>query len=222
MKRRLNILTFLILLALAVNTGYTFFYSWDEISTDYMDGYTKGEERFQASGKNPDVSKISRRLYLRKNDNGTAILDSVYNEKSGTYVPAAIQRLDVRVPNDNSVSKDMIYVFLTLVLIPAMLGVVILFLKLIASIKVAAIFTRNNVRRLRWIGICLITISALYSVGNYVELEQTRSVVAIDGYEITGENIIEFSSFINALIAFLAAEVFALGLKLREEQELTI
>ena len=216
----------MILLALAVNTGYTFFYSWDEMSTDFMDGYTAGhqqaEKSLKTSTEGSQVCRSSRNLYLQKTEKGGAILDSVYNEISGGYVPATIQQLDVRVSNKDSAGTDLLFVLLSLILIPAVIGVFILLINLITSINANTIFTKTNVRRLRWIGFSLITISGLYTIGNYVELEQTRSLVAINGYEITGENIIEFPSLINALIAFLAAEVFALGLKLREEQELTI
>lgn len=55
-----------------------------------------------------------------------------------------------------------------------------------------------------------------------MELAFVRSVVEISGYEITSEGMIEFPALINALIAFLAAEVFAIGLRLKEEQEFTI
>lgn len=106
---------------------------------------------------------------------------------------------------------------MVLLLVPAVIAVIVLFLRLIGAIQSALLFTKTNVLRLRWIGGCLLLIAVIYTIGNYMELAFVRSVV-----EISGEGMIEFPALINALIAFLAAEVFAIGLRLKEEQEFTI
>ena len=222
MKRRLNIFALLILLALTVHTGYTLFYSWGEISTAYREGYENAGE-FPEQPSESGKKLLSRHdLCVRKKTEGTAIIDSIYNTKTSRYIPTDVQKVQISIPDNKSVGYEASITIMTILLVPAVIAVIVLFLKLIGAIQSALLFTRANVLRLRWIGGCLLLIAAIYTIGNYMELTFVRSVVDISGYEITGEGMIEFPSLINALIAFLAAEVFAIGLKLKEEQEFTI
>lgn len=223
MKRRLNILALLILLALVIHTGYTLFYSWEEISTSYKEGYERADDFPVQPGKVESKKKLSRHeIYIRKESADKALLDSVRNVKTNSYVPVDVRKIEINIPENDHIGYDIFFSLMGLLLLPAVIAVIVLFLKLIGAIQSTLIFTKTNVLRLRWIGICLLLIGAIYTVCNYVELSYVRSTMEISGYEITHEGMIEFPTFINALIAFLAAEVFAIGLRLREEQELTI
>jgi hypothetical protein len=212
MKKRLNIFALLILMALSIHTGYTLFYSWGEISIAYKEGYEK-------AGKLPRQPNLSD---LSRHDICTAIIDSIYNIKTNSYIPTDIQKIQISIPDNQSVGYQVSIAVMVLLLVPAVIAVIVLFLRLIGAIQSALLFTKTNVLRLRWIGGCLLLIAVIYTIGNYMELAFVRSVVEISGYEITSEGMIEFPALINALIAFLAAEVFAIGLRLKEEQEFTI
>ena len=219
MKKRLNIFALLILMALSIHTGYTLFYSWGEISTVYKEGYEKAGKL----PRQPNLSDLSRHdICIRKKLGSTAIIDSIYNIKTNSYIPTDIQKIQISIPDNQSVGYQVSIVIMVLLLVPAVIAVIVLFLRLIGAIQSALLFTKTNVLRLRWIGGCLLLIAVIYTIGNYMELAFVRSVVEISGYEITSEGMIEFPALINALIAFLAAEVFAIGLRLKEEQEFTI
>lgn len=213
----------LILLALTVHTGYTLFYSWGEISTAYKEGYESARKFPEQPSKTQDKEYLSRHdIFIRKKGGDVAIIDSVYNTKTNSYVPTDVQKVQISISENENPGYGIAIGIMGFLLLPLLLAVIILFLKLIADIQSALIFTKANVLRLRWIGVCLLLIGVIYTIGNYMELVFVRSAVEISGYEITGEGMIEFPSLINAMIAFLAAEIFAIGLRLKEEQELTI
>lgn len=222
MKRRLNIFALLILLALTIHTGYTLFYSWEEISTAYKEGYENAKEFPEQPNKQKKKLLSRHDICIRKKAGGTAIIDSIYNTKTNSYIPTDIQKMQISIPDNESAGYKVSIAIMALLLVPTVIAVIVLFLKLIGAIQSALLFTKTNVLRLRWIGGCLLLIAAIYTIGNYMELVSVRSAIEISGYEITSEGMIEFPSLINALIAFLAAEVFSIGLKLKEEQEFTI
>ena len=87
MKKRLNIFALLILMALSIHTGYTLFYSWGEISTAYKEGYEKAGKL----PRQPNLSDLSRHdICIRKKLGSTAIIDSIYNIKTNSYIPTDI------------------------------------------------------------------------------------------------------------------------------------
>ncbi|WP_459187903.1 DUF2975 domain-containing protein [Parabacteroides sp. APC149_11_2_Y6] len=227
MKTRLNILTYLILLAFGLQMGYSLFYSWSDISSSFRRGYEKAdrfsEKRFESGKKqNKDESLNSHWLTLRKNEAGPALIDSVYNAKTGKYAPASITGVLVEIPEEGTTGYSILICMLGMFLLPTIIVLVILFLKLINSVKSAAIFTYANIWRLRGMGICLLILGAVSVLGNYAGWLTATSLIDIPGYRITSQDIIEFSWFINAAVLFLAAEIFAMGLRMKEEQELTI
>ena len=87
----------------------------------------------------------------------------------------------------------------------------IYFIKFILNINRNKVFIKENIRYLRWIGWGNLTCSA-FVVLNTILLQ-------IDVWE----NLLDQTGyFIFAIFGFIIAEVFSIGIKLREEQELTI
>ena len=166
MKKRLNIFALLILMALSIHTGYTLFYSWGEISTAYKEGYEK-------AGKLPrqsNLSDLSRHdICIRKKLGSTAIIDSIYNIKTNSYIPTDIQKIQISIPDNQSVGYQVSIAIMVLLLVPAVIAVIVLFLRLIGAIQSALLFTKTNVLRLRWIGGCLLLIAVIYTIGNYMD-----------------------------------------------------
>ncbi len=87
----------------------------------------------------------------------------------------------------------------------------IYFIKFILNINRNKVFIKENIRYLRWIGWGYLTCSA-YAVINTIILQSH-----------VWENLLDQAGyFIFAIFGFIIAEVFSIGIKLREEQELTI
>jgi hypothetical protein len=85
------------------------------------------------------------------------------------------------------------------------------------------IFIRPNVKRLRVICWMLLFVGIMRNMFTGVDyfLLLKDSSVSFPGYQIAGFEF-EYSTFFLALLFGLFAEIFALGVKLKEEQDLTV
>ena len=97
--------------------------------------------------------------------------------KTNSYIPTDIQKIQISIPDNQSVGYQVSIAVMVLLLVPAVIAVIVLFLRLIGAIQSALLFTKTNVLRLRWIGGCLLLIAVIYTIGNYMELAFVRSVV---------------------------------------------
>lgn len=110
----------------------------------------------------------------------------------------------------------------TLISVLASIFCLIQFFYLIRNINRGDIFSWKNVKFLRKLGVSLILLFicsfTTIMIGNY----EAAQVLELKGCEYS--NIFAFSepTFILGFIALLVAEVFAVGLKMKEEQDLTI
>ena len=98
----------------------------------------------------------------------------------------------------------------------------VLFIRLIVSINKSDIFSWRNVRRLRRLGILLLAAFGCALLQEWIKLQAVRQVLEIPGYELTLSDAVRGSTLLLGLCALIVGEVFAIGLKMKEEQELTI
>lgn len=224
MKRRLNILTVLILVAFGLrivfSIAFGLYYNLESFSKGYKDGYETGK-----SSKGQSEKTTIRYHYIDLVKTGDTSLqpDSLYNSISGVWMPMQIRNVSVGVADDRWIAGE------TLFLIPISLGLmlacicfVVFFLKLIIAVNASKVFVPENIFRLRSLGVVFISMGVLFCLGSYVNYYSSCSLIDIPGYHLSAAGIFKFSYFIYALIAFLIAEIFAIGLRLQEEQELTV
>ncbi len=97
------------------------------------------------------------------------------------------------------------------------------FFRFIRDVQRQQIFIRSNVKRLRVICWMLLFVGIMKNVFAGVDyfLLLKDNDVSFPGYRITGFEF-DYSTFFLALLFGLFAEIFALGVKLKEEQELTV
>ena len=78
-----------------------------------------------------------------------------------------------------------------------------------------------NVHRMRWFSYSYIAIQlyqiTLYWIGEQAALTQ----ISLPGYELVGDTLIE-TDWISMIVIILFTEIFAMGTKIKEEQDLTI
>ena len=99
MKRRLNILCVIVLLVLGYSVLETTYYVGLGIKT----GIEKGiDSKIDAKAKE-EISNVQVVQLVPKDLGGDILIDSVYNEKSGKYVPAAYGQMIVSVNTQPSV-----------------------------------------------------------------------------------------------------------------------
>jgi len=127
----------------------------------------------------------------------------------------------------NTVTGESMMLLLPLGLLALVIAALVIlliywFIKLIFNINKSIIFEWKNVKLLRKIGILLIGfyvcgIIFAFLFGNYAS-----SLVSIPGYFLDNSKFFSYGSLIQGIIALIVAEIFAIGLKLKEEQDLTV
>ena len=205
MKRRLNILCVIVLLVLGYSVLETTYY----VGLGIKAGIEKGFD-----------SKIDAKV--PKDLGGDILIDSVYNEKTGEYVPAAYGQMIVSVNTQPSVLSRIVSLLILILNYVAIVWAVVLFIRLIVSINKSDIFNWKNVRRLRRLGVLLIIGFVCTFLLAFLSFHNVEKVFSVTGYSLSMADMVHITSLVLGISALIVAEVFAIGLKMKEEQELTI
>lgn len=222
MKKRLNILCLIVMLVLGysvLHVGYYFFI-----------GFKLGVETVAENEE--DVSKVHKMINMQyinlipkslsMQGNSDMFVDSVYNEKSQTYVPAAYSSMVVSIETLPSVGRTIsnrLFPPLQLVLY---IWAIVLFIRLVISINKSDIFNWRNVRRLRRIGGILIIAFCCTGITAYLNLRGIEEVFSLRGYELSLSDMLDTTILVVGLCSLIVGEIFAIGLRMKEEQDLTI
>jgi len=98
----------------------------------------------------------------------------------------------------------------------------VLFIRIVVAVNRSDIFNWRNVRRLRRLGILLIVGFVCVLLPEYLSLCSLREVFSLEAYDLTLSDSVKVTNLLLGLIALIVAEIFAIGLKMKEEQDLTI
>ncbi len=220
MKKRLNIFCVWVLLALGISVYLNF--------AANMAGFMTGVEAGQSSLQDPEKLEYLRNMVdvsLRP-VSGHILTDSVYNEVTASFLPVMHGRMIVGLPAVEatpSIWKAIWTLFFFLAFIVLVTACIVFFIRLIIAINRSDIFSWKNVYRLYKIGGCLIAIFALELISVLWTNHQVEHLLSIPGYEIHTMDSLSFTTLIlGGGCALVFGEIFAIGLRLKEEQELTI
>lgn len=220
MKRRLNILCVLVILTLS--------YSVLEVGYYLFIGFRAGLETATDEQTHlGEVNKIKdmKTIHLLPDgisiEGGELLCDSVYNAKSGAYEPAAFATLCVSVPVLSRWTNFWIGV-LTIIRLICLFKAMFFFIRLVVDINRSQIFCWKNVSRLRRLGILLLVSFGCCCLSEYLNLRVMQEVFELPGYAISMREALPDTIPVLGLCALIVAEVFAIGLKMKEEQDLTI
>jgi hypothetical protein len=146
----------------------------------------------------------------------------VVNQKTGERLPLLLT--ETQVLHNIQLSPllwAIIYLSGFLYWILAMIAI-ITFIRLIVNINHAQIFAWGNVKLLRKLGFQLLGIYLMVVVMVITDCMAASQTIEIAGYAPNWMIGFTNSNLLLALISLLVAEVFAMGLRLQEEQDLTI
>lgn len=215
MKTKLNLLCVCILLGLLLSTSMNISMGVQTFSAAYKAGY---ESAKQGRKEMPNYKMVCTLPSNILEETG-----KVTNIKNSSQAPIIPFVSLIEVPKNNHPGwSATISGICSLVMIIAGIFCLIQFFKLIRNINRGDIFSWKNVKYLRKLGwaLILLFLCTFFTIviGNY----EAAQVLELKGCEYS--NIFAFSdpSFILGFISLLVAEVFARGLKLKEEQDLTI
>lgn len=214
MKKRLNILCLLVFVTVAI--GFLpFFYAVGVGFQTGVEGTASQSAELDQFVEAPTVNLMPARFVGL--DHGT-ITNKVTGQTVDFWPERLVVNMEVSYPRwfvvVNDVSRYMVYALL--------IAIVVLFLKLIVRVNRGLVFEWRNVRLLRWLG-------AVELAGSIA-----TTVIQIYGASIVGRQfgvsgfVTDYFSYVSAmeltvgLAALIVAEIFAVGLKMKEEQDLTV
>lgn len=141
--------------------------------------------------------------------------------KKGSDI-AAYSSLMVSVDSHDSVGKVVAKYLLIYLHLGFSLWAVVLFIRLIISINKSDIFNWRNVRRLRRLGMALVVSFCCTFASSYLDFIGIDTVFSLHGYELSLSELVSTTTLVLGLCSLIVGEVFAIGLKMKEEQDLTI
>lgn len=214
MKRRVNIICTLIFLAISFSLISSFINSLSAMKAGFMEG-----QSVAAEDRNRDTSAFLTLVPIDESE----YPDSLYNNVTQQWMPASHSNTLVRIPaNDVNKLHWVITGLLATVFTVSIITFLVVFIRIIIAINKSVIFDWSNVRKLRIAGACLLVSFISGCLTQYLMIESYTKIIDIPGYIISQRDTFDSSFLIWGLISLLVAEVFAVGLRLQEEQELTI
>ena len=175
----------------------------------------------EVRSRNDIVDVISGYVRLTKKGSTYFGLCPFHNEKTGSYIPVAYTQMVTNVKVDRSTWMMVAQVISGLLAVFAIIASTVLFIQLIVAINKSDIFNWKNVRRLRWLGVALLLNFLSEAVPALMNDYELSSVFSLSGYSME-TSIDSVMLVILGLVSLIVGEVFAIGLKMKEEQDLTI
>lgn len=230
MKKRLNLLCVVVLLVMGwsvMETGY-YLLAGARLGVQAGWDYAKAEAEGGSRSEMKKLERLKHMTYIStlphmlQEGDARLMQDSVFNARTRSYVPASYAALLVSVETRPDKVPAIASGLLGLLVFVATVWALVLFIKLIVSINKSDIFSWRNVRRLRRLGLLLLASFGCALLQEWMKLQAVRRALEIPGYDLTLSDAVQGSTLLLGLCALIVGEVFAIGLKMKEEQDLTI
>lgn len=101
-------------------------------------------------------------------------------------------------------------------------GALLAFITFIVRVNRGMIFDKRNITLLRWVGIGLLAYGIIVVGWDILAQVDASKVFRLEGYQVDWLGGITYTPLLLGLIAFVAAQVFAMAAKMKEDQDLTI
>lgn len=213
--KKISILAFLTLLLMAVEAVTVFVDMWGQTNPRTLIEHRT--ELVHIPGQHVWRMKLAQTLNIVPDGAHALVLDSVQNTHVGVQTPYVARQVVVCgwIPEWMG-----LLVLLLFPVFPLFIWAIINFVKLLVSVFKQEIFTRKNARKLRIFVYVTNGAMALILIYDWLMYRIVASQTVIPGFTIGSY---EFAiSWSDMFLMFLFTEIFALGVKLQEEQELTI
>lgn len=216
MKKRLNLICLGIVLAVLVSMSFlfsTFYYGFKAGIDAYKQG-AAGVEKLDVTYKMIGTMPTD----VITNETATAI-----NEKDGSTVSILPFISMIGVPNEKADATDSIFLsLLDWMVIICCIYAIVQFVKMIRNIHRNIIFDWANVKRLRRLGLSLILCFCCSLVTFAINNHLVSQVISLKDCDFSIAFQFSDPTLLIGFTSLLFAEIFAIGLKLKEENDLTI
>lgn len=216
MKKRLNLICLGIVLAVLVSMSFLF-------STFYY-GFKAGIDAYEQGAAGVEKLDVTYKMIgtmptdVITNETATAI-----NEKDGSTVSILPFISMIGIPNEKADATDSILLSLLdwMVMICCIYAIV-QFVKMIRNIHRNIIFDWANVKRLRRLGFSLILCFCCSLVTFAINNHLVSQVISLKDCDFSIAFQFSDPTLLIGFTSLLFAEIFAIGLRLKEENDLTI
>lgn len=216
MKRRINLLTILTIAALIFTSAEDIYDAYRELKSIFVSA--------KVSSNNEED------LTLLTNINAVQLTPNLINKdsssslktKDGRKVASWTHEAYISIQTETSVfEKIILFVGGTISFIGTILCI-IYFLKFIININQEKVFHWKNVSLLKKLGAILILIYLMEFLCNYISTISVARAVDLKYYSFDYITTVGGTNLLLGIITLLISGVFAKGLKIKEEQDLTI
>ncbi|MBO4985489.1 MAG: DUF2975 domain-containing protein [Bacteroides sp.] len=222
MKTKSGIISILGILAILVMVGefvYTFSIGLQDFSDGFNEGYDRGrakqEQAATESGEDSN-EEAYKTLYVHVRPAEGVPADTLLNVNTGSYSPYQVSTIRTRfIP---SAASDVLMVLLGISGIIAATGIIFL-IRVLLNISKGRVFVKTNVRSLRFFSYSLALMMFLVQANEWLDYLVAGQQLYLSGYELLPPATNDFTSLI---IILLLTEIFAVSVKIKEEQDLTI
>ena len=229
MQKRINILSTLLIIVLVLGgmstcsnesfkEGYEEGYEMvEKQNTPYERGYEAGEKAGAAIRENLHMRSL--RLYLVPKDI-RAYPEKILNTKTGEEAPMVLHQVGVRL-KDTKNPLQWLTVVLILLALAALIFAIVNLVGFLSAVNSGNIFVKDNERRLRWMAAMFLFWYAAEWANLLLEYSFIKSSIALENYSITLDNA-SICPLVIGITFLLFANIFALGRKMKEDQEFMV
>lgn len=216
MKKRLNLICLGIVLAVLVSMSFLF-------STFYY-GFKAGIDAYEQGAAGVEKLDVTYKMIgTMPTDVITSETATAINEKDGSTVSILPFISMIGVPNEKADATDSIFLsLLDWVVIICCIYAIVQFVKMIRNIHRNIIFDWANVKRLRRLGLSLILCFCCSLVTFAINNHLVSQVISLKDCDFSIAFQFSDPTLLIGFTSLLFAEIFAIGLKLKEENDLTI
>ena len=204
--KKFRILGVLAIIVIVVEFIFSFAVGWESASDSFMEGYNSVYENRFYQTASVDLKPLS-----------DTRLDSLSISLSKENVPYKIEK--IRVPIVPSIWTSIITFFGVFFTFALLIGLYCL-IRLFISISKRDVFTGRNVLRIRIFTYSLVAFSFLNSLTEWFNYLEVTKQIVLPGYEVKSFEM--SADWLLLVIVVLFTEIFAVGVKLKQEQDLTI
>lgn len=212
--KKISILGILAILVIVAEFTYAMIAGWVDMKNSFLEGYNS--VNVHSGTPQPEYSGLFDKVYVDVRPLETTAVDSLTNRFADKSVPyRSKENRHCDCPHCLEFHSELLC---HVAIIPFFVGIYCT-IRLLVSISKREVFTSDNVARLRFFTYSFAALYGLMTLHDWLNHLEAVKQVALLGYEVVASHDTDFTSLV---IIILFTEIFAAGVKIKEEQDLTI
>lgn len=215
MKKKLNIFCVIMFIILAVDACLLIGASVHSFVSGFQAGYNEAAQTEAPTGEVVTLSVLPTELSSGNAFKGT-------DKSTGKTYEVWPVHLMTKASVDRGIAAKALDGVAGLAVIAAGVASIVVFIRFIIGINRNEVFAPRTIRRLRLIGWMFAIMCAGQLVSGLINLSTYSGIFMQHGHTLNYIDFIPFDGLIFAVFLFIMAEVFTIGARMKEEQELTV